>query len=181
MGKINFTVEQIIIKLREVEVLCSKGKTIGEAVRQIGVTEQTYYRWRKQYGKMTPSEAKRLKELARTRLWKSGQYQPVVNTATIVTHGLTIANPEDYQCDIILKCITNDNVNGYSAGDIATGWSNVTFSSNVYSSHSNNPSLNATTIRYNTGNDGITVLHKTNGIRSGITIANWRYIFRIWY
>ena len=67
MGKITFTVEQIIIKLREVEVLCSKGKTIGEAVRQIGVTEQTYYRWRKQYGKMTPSEDKRLKELEKEK------------------------------------------------------------------------------------------------------------------
>jgi Transposase. len=42
----------IIVKLREVEVLCGQGKTIGEAVRQIGVTEQTYYRWRKKYGGM---------------------------------------------------------------------------------------------------------------------------------
>lgn len=63
MGKINYSVEQIIVKLREVEVLCSQGKTIGEAVRQIEVSEQTYYRWRKQYGKMTTLEAKRLKEL----------------------------------------------------------------------------------------------------------------------
>ena len=63
MGKVNYTVEQIIVKLREVEVLCAKGKTIWEAVRQIGVSEQTYYRWRKQYGKMTTSEARRLKEL----------------------------------------------------------------------------------------------------------------------
>lgn len=57
------TVEQIIIHLREVEVMCSQGKTIGEAVRQIGVTEQTYYRWRKQYGGVSISDAKRLKEL----------------------------------------------------------------------------------------------------------------------
>jgi len=63
MSKVNYTVEQIIVKLREVEVLCAKGKTIGEAVRQIGVSEQTYYRWRKQYGKMATSEARRLKEL----------------------------------------------------------------------------------------------------------------------
>ena len=63
MGKVNYTTEQIIVKLREVEVLCSQGKTIGEAVRQIGVTEQTYYRWRKQYGGMNSSDAKRLKEL----------------------------------------------------------------------------------------------------------------------
>ena len=63
MSKQNYTVEQIIIKLREVEVLFSQGKTMGESVRQIGVSEQTYYRWRKQYGGMGTSEAKRMKEL----------------------------------------------------------------------------------------------------------------------
>jgi len=63
MSKINYTVEKIIVKLREVEVLCAKGKIIGEIVRQIGISEQTYYLWRKQYGKMTTSEARRLKEL----------------------------------------------------------------------------------------------------------------------
>ena len=49
--------------MREVEVLCSQGRTVGEAVRQIGVSEQTYYRWRKQYGGMGTTEARRLKEL----------------------------------------------------------------------------------------------------------------------
>ncbi len=63
MGRKAFAVEQIIRYLREVEVLCGQGKTIGEAVRHIGVTEQTYYRWRKQYGGMNTSDAKRLKEL----------------------------------------------------------------------------------------------------------------------
>ena len=63
MGKANYTVEQIIVKLREVELSCSQGKTIAEAVRQIGVTEQTYYRWRKEYGGMNTSDAKRMKEL----------------------------------------------------------------------------------------------------------------------
>lgn len=63
MGKVNYTTEQIIVKLRGVEVLCSQGKTIGEAVRQIGVSEQTYYRWRKKYGGMTTSDAKRYREL----------------------------------------------------------------------------------------------------------------------
>jgi len=57
------TIEQIIVHLREVEVLCSQGKTIGEAARHIGMTEQTYYRWRKQYGGMNSCDAKRLKEL----------------------------------------------------------------------------------------------------------------------
>jgi len=53
MGRKVFAVEQIIRNLREVEVLCGQGKTIGEDARQIGVTEQTYYRWRKQYGGVT--------------------------------------------------------------------------------------------------------------------------------
>ena len=63
MGKQNYSVEQIITKLREVEVLCSQGRTIGEAVRQIEVSEQTYYRWRRQYGGMNSSEARRMKEI----------------------------------------------------------------------------------------------------------------------
>ena len=63
MGKANYTVEQIIVKLREVELACHQGKTIVEAVRQIGVTEQTYYRWRKEYGGMNTSDARRMKEL----------------------------------------------------------------------------------------------------------------------
>ena len=63
-----FKVEQIIIHLREVEVMCSQGKTIGEEVRQIGVTEQTYYRWRKQYGGVSISDAKRLKELEKENI-----------------------------------------------------------------------------------------------------------------
>ena len=44
--------EQIINKLRETEILLSQGSTVAEAVRQLGVTEQTYYRWRKEYGGM---------------------------------------------------------------------------------------------------------------------------------
>jgi len=63
MPRQNYTVEEIIMKLREVEVLCSQGKTMMESVRQIGVSEQTYYRWRKQYGGMNTSEAKRMKDL----------------------------------------------------------------------------------------------------------------------
>ena len=63
MGKVNYTTEQIIVKLREEEIFCSQGKTIGEAVRQIGVSEQTYYHWRKKYGGMTTSDAKKYREL----------------------------------------------------------------------------------------------------------------------
>jgi putative transposase len=58
-----FKPEQIIGKLREVEVLLSQGSTVGEASRKIGVTEQTYYRWRKEYGGMRVEQARRLKAL----------------------------------------------------------------------------------------------------------------------
>jgi len=63
MVRKGFKPEQIIGKLREAEVLLSQGSTIGEASRKIGVTEQTYYRWRKEYGGMRVDQAKRLKEL----------------------------------------------------------------------------------------------------------------------
>ena len=55
--------EEIVSKLRQVEVLQGQGTTIAEAVRQIGVTQQTFYRWRKLYGGMGRSQLKRLKEL----------------------------------------------------------------------------------------------------------------------
>lgn len=63
MAKKKYTTEQIIIKLREIEVFCGQGKTISEAVRQAEITEQTYYRWRKEYGGMNTTDAKRLKTL----------------------------------------------------------------------------------------------------------------------
>jgi len=58
-----FKPEQIINKLREAEVLLSQGVTVREASRKIGVTEQTYYRWRREYGGMRVEQARRLKEL----------------------------------------------------------------------------------------------------------------------
>jgi transposase-like protein len=54
--------EEIIAKLREVEVRLSRGESTGQAVRAIGVTEQTYYRWRREYGGMGVDQARRLKE-----------------------------------------------------------------------------------------------------------------------
>jgi transposase-like protein len=60
--------EVIVAKLRQVEVLQGQGLTIADAVRQISVTEQTYYRWRKQYGGMSRSQLKRLKELEKENL-----------------------------------------------------------------------------------------------------------------
>ena len=63
MAKKRYTAETIIRKLREVEILQGQGKSIAQAVKQIGVTEQTYYRWRKEYGGLRVDQAKRLKEL----------------------------------------------------------------------------------------------------------------------
>jgi putative transposase len=58
-----YSPEQIINKLREAEVYINRGISISEASRKIGVTEQTYYRWRREYGGMRVEQAKRLKEL----------------------------------------------------------------------------------------------------------------------
>jgi transposase-like protein len=63
MEKKRFTAEQIISKLREAEVLQSSGLSIVEICRQLGVKEQTYYKWRKEYGGMRVDQAKRLKEV----------------------------------------------------------------------------------------------------------------------
>ncbi len=58
-----YTPEQITVKLREAEILLIQGATVGEAGKRIGVTEQTYFRWRKECGGMQIEQAKRLKEL----------------------------------------------------------------------------------------------------------------------
>lgn len=58
-----FTAEQILMKLREAEVLLSQGKSTKEACRELEISEQTYYRWRKEYGGLDTTQAKKLKEL----------------------------------------------------------------------------------------------------------------------
>ena len=58
-----FTAEKIINMLREAEVLLSTGKTAGEVCRELNISEQTYYRWRKEYGGMRVDQAKKLKML----------------------------------------------------------------------------------------------------------------------
>ncbi len=72
MGRRTFTAEQIIGKLREAEIMLSQGDSVGEASRKIVVTEQTYYRWCKEYGGMRVEQARRLKEFEKenTRLKK---------------------------------------------------------------------------------------------------------------
>jgi transposase-like protein len=61
--KKGFTPEQIIKKLREAEVLLSKGERVEQVIRKLGVSDVTYYRWRKEYGGMKVEQAKRLKAL----------------------------------------------------------------------------------------------------------------------
>ena len=63
MRKKGFTTEQIIKKLREAEVLLSKDETVAQVIRKLGVSDVTYYRWRKEYGDMQVDQAKRMKEL----------------------------------------------------------------------------------------------------------------------
>ena len=63
MARKFLTPEQIINRLREAEVALSQGSTVAQASRKIGVTEQTYYRWRREYGGMRIEQVKRLKDL----------------------------------------------------------------------------------------------------------------------
>jgi len=63
MGRQRHTAEQIISKLREAEVLQGKGMSLEEVLRQLGISDATYYKWRKEYGGLRVDQAKRLKEL----------------------------------------------------------------------------------------------------------------------
>ena len=63
MPRKRFTVEQIINHLREADVLLAQGETVGSVCRRIGVSEQSYYRWRKEYGGLKVDQARRFKDL----------------------------------------------------------------------------------------------------------------------
>ena len=63
MSKKRHKPEEIVSKLRQVDVLTSQGKMVAEAIRSIGVTEVTYYRWRQEYGGLKSDQVKRLKDL----------------------------------------------------------------------------------------------------------------------
>ena len=62
--RIRYTPEQIITKLREAEIYLSQGKTIGQACRTLEISDQTYYRWRREYGGMDVTQAGKPKEIA---------------------------------------------------------------------------------------------------------------------
>ena len=63
MPRKTYTIEQIISKLREAEVLLAQGQTAGEVCRSFNISEQTYYRWRKEYGGIRTDQVRRLKDL----------------------------------------------------------------------------------------------------------------------
>lgn len=63
MPRLRHTVEQILAKLREAEVALSKGQPVAQVCRGLDITEQTYYRWKKEYGGLRVDQAKRLKSL----------------------------------------------------------------------------------------------------------------------
>ena len=65
MGRRQYSPEQIIRDLRQAEVLSSQGRSVSEICRDIGITENTYYRWGKEYGGMGVDQARRLKEIER--------------------------------------------------------------------------------------------------------------------
>ena len=55
--------EEIVVKLRQVDVLTSQGRTVADAIRQVGVTEITYYLWRKEFGELQTNQVRRIKDL----------------------------------------------------------------------------------------------------------------------
>ena len=63
MSRKRYSTEQIIQKLRQAEIELAKGRSVGEVAKQLGITDQTYYRWRKEYGGLRVDQAKRLKQL----------------------------------------------------------------------------------------------------------------------
>ena len=65
MGRRTFTPEQIVAKLRQIEVLMASGKVAALACKEADISEQTYYRWRKEYGGLELDQAKRMKDLER--------------------------------------------------------------------------------------------------------------------
>jgi hypothetical protein len=68
MPKRRLSAEQIVVLLRQIEVLMSQGKTAPVACREAGISQQSYYRWRKEYGGLEVDQAKRMKELERENI-----------------------------------------------------------------------------------------------------------------
>ena len=82
MGRKRHTPEQIITALREAEVGLARGKSVKLISRELGITEQTYYRWRREYGGMKVSHARCLKELER----ENGRLKRAVSSPPLLSH-----------------------------------------------------------------------------------------------
>ena len=79
MGRKRHSPEEIVAKLRQVDVLMAQGRPVADAIRAIGVTEVTYYRWRNEYGGLRGDQVKRLKELET----ENGRLRRVVSDLTL--------------------------------------------------------------------------------------------------
>ena len=79
MSRKRYTPEQIIGMLREAEVSLSQGQTVGQVCRTLGVSEQSYYRWRKEYGGLKIDQAKRLKDMEK----ENGRLRRAVSDLTL--------------------------------------------------------------------------------------------------
>jgi len=79
MPKKTFTPEQIVAKLRQIEVLMSQGKTVPLACKEAGIVDQTYYRWRREFGGLQLEQAKKLKDLQK----ENGQLRRALATLTL--------------------------------------------------------------------------------------------------
>ncbi|WP_261371742.1 hypothetical protein [Yersinia aleksiciae] len=115
-----------------------------------------------------------------SRVWLSGEYTPVLNTATIVSHGLTIADPLKCRADVLLKCVVANN--GYAVGETAIGFAVWVQSTTILPP---TPLLTGSKIQLNSGSQGTGGLLITNRSSGGNAIvinpSEWRYIFRIFY
>ncbi|MFJ5441769.1 phage tail protein [Pectobacterium sp. CHL-2024] len=113
-----------------------------------------------------------------TRVWVSGEYTPVINTPTILNHGLVDIDPLRCSVDVLLKCVNPNN--GYNVGDFAVGWG---MHPSANAALSPMPVLNATQIQLNTGgyHTGIYLMPKASGSSAEAVLSDWRYVFRIFY
>jgi acyl-CoA dehydrogenase len=89
MGQKRHKPEEIVAKLRQVEVLTGQGRSIAEAARSIGVSEQTYFRWRAEYGGMKVDQLKRLKSL---KMFATEAAQKVIDRAVQIFGGKGVQN-----------------------------------------------------------------------------------------
>ena len=89
MSRNRYTPEQIISMLREAEVALAQGQSVGQACRTLGVSEQSYYRWRKEYGGLRTDQAKRLKDLEK----ENGRLRKAISDLTFVNGGAKLVHP----------------------------------------------------------------------------------------